>query len=149
MTNASQPSLRTDMERVTESLINAAREAIHYFEKFDRSCLHASAYQRHCDWLLGDFEQPPTHEQFLNPFPILPNNQIVDLILGFKVQSANTATPLKYPNLTQLHHIIREMTIGMYIFQQTPQLSFSANHDGLLKRLTSNTRRIALYRMRC
>lgn len=124
-----QTSLRTDMERVAESLITAARNASHYFEKLERSSLHASAYHRHIDWLLGEFDPNPPQEPFLHPFPTLSTNQYIDLFLGFRVQNGNSS-PLKYPSLTQIHHIIRELTIGIYIFQQTPQLSFVANQDG-------------------
>ena len=129
--SVNQPSIRTDMERVAESLITAARKASHYFEKLDRSSLHASAYHRHADWLLGEFDPSPPQEKLLHPFPTLSTNQYVDLILGFKLPNGNTS--LKLPNLSQIHHIIREMTIGIYIFQQTPQLSFVANHDGEFK----------------
>ncbi|KAI6652096.1 Ankyrin and armadillo repeat-containing protein [Oopsacas minuta] len=127
--SGNQPSIRTEMERVAKSLITAARNASHYFEKLERTSLHASAYYRHTDWLLGEFDPSPPQEAFLHPFPTLSSNQYIDLILGFRVKNENS-TPLKFPTLTQIHHIIRELTIGIYIFQQTPQLSFIPNHDG-------------------
>jgi len=124
--------MTSSIEQVAEAAIQAARDASRFFENFDKTdqkvdLQHAAAYKSY-DWLLGDYEalelaslpaevahglienlQPPDeHERYLIAFPHAGNKPL---------------------HLQELHQIVRELTIGIYVFNQTPSVHLSPNYD--------------------
>lgn len=124
--------MTSSIEQAAEAAIQAARDASRFFENFDKTdqkvdLQHAAAYRPY-DWLLGDYEalelaslpaevahglidnlQPPDeHGRYLIAFPHAGNKP-------FRLQ--------------ELHQIVRELTIGIYVFNQTPSVQLSPNYD--------------------
>ncbi len=122
---ATAPAAGPPRAEVDETIL-AARVASTYFEHFDKSDLYHAAAHRGSDWLLGDHQE--VCDAFGPPAAPLRGLQAPDSHNRYTFLLPHScAKPL---TLQELHQVTRELVVGIYVFNQTPRLSFEANHDG-------------------
>ena len=124
--------MTSSIEQAAEAAIQAARDASRFFENFDKTdqkvdLQHAAAYMPY-DWLLGDYE---TLE-----LASLPAEVAHGLIDNLRPPDEQGRYVIAFPHagnkpfhLQELHQIVRELTIGIYVFNQTPSVLLSPNYD--------------------
>lgn len=124
--------MASSIEQAAEAAIQAARDASRFFENFDKTdqkvdLQHAAAYRPY-DWLLGDYE---AHE-----LASLPAEVAHGLIDNLQPSDEEGRYLIVFPHagnkpfhLQELHQIVRELTIGIYVFNQTPSVQLSPNYD--------------------
>jgi len=120
------PAQAADSEKTEEQLqmINIARNAINYIEKFERyECQENLGYMQ-THWMLStdDFRYPTDAPMGLIS-NINPQNSNTCVIL---IPEEEHSQPLDY---RELHQIVRELTMGLYVLNQAPSLSLEANFD--------------------
>ena len=120
------------IEQAAEAAIQAARDASRFFENFDKTdqkvdLQHAAVYKPY-DWLLGD------HEAL--ELASLPAEVAHGLIDNLQPSDPQGRYLVAFPHagnkpfhLQELHQIVRELTIGIYVFNQTPSVELSPNYD--------------------
>ena len=124
--------MTSSIEQAAEAAIQAARDASRYFENFDKTdqkvdLQHAAAYKPY-DWLLGDYEALE--------LPSLPAEIAQGLIDNLQPPDEQGRYLIVFPHagnkpfhLQELHQIVRELTIGIYVFNQMPSVQLSPNYD--------------------
>jgi len=124
--------MTSTIEQAAEAAIQAARDASHFFDNFDKTdqkvdLQHAAAYKPY-DWLLGDYDAPE-----LASLPAEIAHGLIDNIQPADEDSryfiALPHAGSKPLHLQELHQVVRELTIGIYVFNQTPSVKLSPNHD--------------------
>lgn len=115
-----------DAEKSAEEVmaINIARNALNFIEKFERyDCQEMLGYMQ-THWMLSmedfRFSTDPPMGLISN---INPQNSNTCVIL---IPEEENVQPLDY---RELHQIVRELTMGLYVLNQTPTLSLEANFD--------------------
>ena len=102
-----------------------ARNALNFIDRFERyDCQELLGYvQTH--WMLSteDFRYPTDPPMGLIS-NINPQNSNTSVILI--PEEVDCGQPLDY---RELHQIVRELTMGLYVLNQTPTLSLEANFD--------------------
>ncbi|XP_052246071.1 ankyrin and armadillo repeat-containing protein-like isoform X2 [Dreissena polymorpha] len=116
----------TEPDKTEEQLqaISIARNAVNYIEKFERyDCQENLAFMQ-THWMLSteDFRYPTDPPMGLIS-NINPQNSNTCVIL---IPEEDHTPPLDY---RELHQIVRELTMGLYVLNQTPTLSLEANFD--------------------
>ena len=124
--------MTSSIEQAAEAAIQAARDASRFFENFDKTdqkvdLQHAAAYRPY-DWLLGDYEALELAS--------LPAEVAHGLIDNLQPSDEQGRYLIVFPHagnkpfhLQELHQIVRELTIGIYVFNQTPSVQLSPNYD--------------------
>lgn len=124
--------MTSSIEQAAEAAIQAARDASRFFENFDKTdqkvdLQHAAAYKPY-DWLLGDHEalelaSPPAEAAH----GLIDNLQAPDDQGRYLVAFPHAGN--KPLHLQELHQIVRELTIGIYVFNQIPSVHLTPNYD--------------------
>ena len=124
--------MASSIEQAAEAAIQAARDASRFFENFDKTdqkvdLQHAAAYRPY-DWLLGDYEALELAS--------VPAEVAHGLIDNLQPSDEQGRYLILFPHagnkpfhLQELHQIVRELTIGIYVFNQTPSVQLSPNYD--------------------
>ena len=124
--------MASSIEQAAEAAIQAARDASRFFENFDKTdqkvdLQHAAVYRPY-DWLLGDYEALELAS--------LPAEVAHGLIENLQPADEQGRYLIVFPHagnkpfyLQELHQIVRELTIGIYVFNQTPSVQLSPNYD--------------------
>ncbi|XP_039613835.1 ankyrin and armadillo repeat-containing protein [Polypterus senegalus] len=103
--------------------LTAQRNASAFFEKFERSELQELLALVSCNWLLS------TGDQRL-PLEMPPG--IISQMKGFSSPSVVILAPVHARgelDYREVHQIIRELTTGIYCFNQVPSVCLEANFD--------------------
>ncbi|XP_036395920.1 ankyrin and armadillo repeat-containing protein [Megalops cyprinoides] len=105
------------------SALAAQRNANAFFEKYDRREIQELLSLTSCSWLLSsdDFKMPVEF-----PPGIIKQMKNFSHSNAVILAPADPRAPLDYKVVQQ---IIRELTIGIYCFNQTPFLSLEPNYD--------------------
>lgn len=101
-----------------------ARNALNFIEKFERyDCQEMLGFMQ-THWMLSteDFRYPTDPPMGLIS-NINPQNSNTCVIL---IPEEESVQPLDY---RELHQIVRELTMGLFVLNQTPTLSLEANFD--------------------
>lgn len=122
-------SMATAAEKAQQEQIQASREAAAFLQLFDKSTLYHAVPQRETGWLLGEKTQ---EMEALSPHvPIrkfsLPSKENEPYAMFIPVETASNSKPLQ---LQELHRIIWELVVGVYVFNSIPSISLQPNHDG-------------------
>ncbi|KAH9489690.1 hypothetical protein Btru_037450 [Bulinus truncatus] len=105
------------------ALQQAARLASVYLDKLERYDSQELLSYSMAHWLLSnDIFRIPTEQ--LQGLISQINPQDNTTVLLFPVDE--TVSPLCY---REVHNIVRELTLGIYVFHQTPMISLEANYD--------------------
>lgn len=121
--------MATQAEKAQQEQIQASREAAAFFQLFDKSSLYYAVPQRETGWLLGEKTQ---EMEALSPHvPIsrlsLPCEENEPYAMFIPVETASNSKPLQ---LQELHRIVWELVVGVYVFNSIPSISLQRNHDG-------------------
>ncbi|XP_041940339.1 ankyrin and armadillo repeat-containing protein [Alosa sapidissima] len=111
---------RDDSLRAT---LTAQRDATAFFEKYDRRELQELLTLTTCNWLMcGD--------DFTLPVELPPG--IIKQMKNFTQSNITVLAPYDSSTLLDykvVHQIIRELTVGIYCFNQVPIISLEPNYD--------------------
>lgn len=116
------------MQKTEQAVLEAAREASAYFDRFDKSGLSHAAAHLSLDWLLSDNTtsgiepEGPLVTGELSP----PDSAGRYAVLLPKPPQVKPSSALR---LQELHQIVRELVEGIYVFNQLPSISLDSNHD--------------------
>ncbi|XP_052802485.1 ankyrin and armadillo repeat-containing protein-like isoform X4 [Mya arenaria] len=117
-------SAETEKTEEQLQMINIARNAINYIEKYERYECQENLGFMQTHWMLStdDFRYPTDAPMGLIS-NINPQNSNTSVIL---IPEEEHSQPLDY---RELHQIVRELTMGLFVLNQTPTLSLQANFD--------------------
>ena len=113
-----------DAEPIHSANLPSVRNILGFIEKYDRAEQQELLSQSICHWLLSleDFRLPIEHPAgLITQMPPLNDDHLLILI----PYDADVVAP----DYRELHQIIRELTIGMYVLNQHPGLQLEANTD--------------------
>ena len=125
------PMAMSAPEKAAEETIRASREAVAYFQQFDKANLYHAAAQRSTGWLLG--EKAQESETLPRYVPIdgfkLPGEGAGENTYTMFIprESGSESRPLR---LQELNRIVYELLVGIYVFNQVPGISLQPNYDG-------------------
>ena len=110
----------------TSSSLTASRNASSHFDKIEKSELQETLVYSLSDWLLSTEDTKVSVElpQGLITGMQIPSSTNNCLLLIPEVQGSEA--PLQ---LRELHQIVRELVIGIYVLNQTPSICLEANYD--------------------
>ncbi|XP_076858454.1 ankyrin and armadillo repeat-containing protein isoform X2 [Brachyhypopomus gauderio] len=125
LNSASPVRLQTDHKsaKAFRLALAAQRNASAFFEKYDRREVQELLTLTTCNWLLCP-------EDFIQPVDAPPG--IIKQMNNFAHTNAiilapfDSNMPLDYK---VVHQILRELTVGIYCFNQVPLISLEANYD--------------------
>ena len=120
---ARQSNSPDDGEEDSAAISQAIRYALSFFEKYDRyDCQELLAYQS-AHWLLStdDFKVPTEP-----PVGIISNMLITGNNFVLMIPEDPTIPPMDY---REVHQIIRELTLGIFVMNQLPSVTLEANFD--------------------
>lgn len=109
-----------------QNLLNtpAVRNILGFDQRFDRVEEQELLAEMNCHWLLStdDFKVPIDHPQGIITQMSPMNDNSMILLVPFDESVADI-------DYRELHQIIRELTIGIYVLNQHPNLQLEANFD--------------------
>lgn len=102
----------------------SVRNIFGFIEKYDRVEVQELLSQMNCHWLLSleDFKLPIEHPHGLITQMTPVNDDNLYILMPFE----SGVGDLEY---REIHQILRELTIGMYVLNQHPYLQLEANFD--------------------
>lgn len=118
-------------DKAAEETIRASREAVAYFQQFDKANLYHAAAQRNTGWLLG--EKTQENETLARYVAIdgfeLPGEGAAESTYTMFIprESGSESRPLR---LQELNRIVYELVVGIYVFNQVPGICLQPNYDG-------------------
>ena len=128
--------------KVAEEVVRASKEASQYFEKVDKSLLYHAGALFETDWFLCSNKDQPNitpwlqgiaylcylkYEYSLYYIGLSPPD--VDGVYVLAIPHTLTQQCSKHFNAQELHQLVRELVVGMYVFNQTPSVTLESNHD--------------------
>ena len=132
---ASTSSQHTDVDGIqnnktaeTEDHLNSlviSRAAATYFDRFSIDELQELLIHTNFDWLLSIDDSKSTHHlpiDSLQRYSALETCSEVVVLIPLEDE-------LETVELREVHQIIRDLVVGMYIFNTTPSLNLHVNHD--------------------
>ena len=108
----------------TDTLLEAARDASTYFDRFDKSCLFHAAAHVNLDWLLSETPAQEQEGGLIQDFS--PPDSASRYAVLFPKPQRDTVKQLR---LQEIHQIVRELVEGIYVFNQIPSISLDSNYD--------------------
>ncbi|BFY97941.1 hypothetical protein BsWGS_00981 [Bradybaena similaris] len=106
-----------------EEYLSSGRAAVSYLERFERYDSQELLYQISTHWLLGpDLGRLDTESIQLKPSEMFGKDNLVAILFPVK----NEVAPICF---REVHNIVRELTLGMYVLNQTPYITLDANYD--------------------
>lgn len=117
------PTQNQDEEQNQQNT-TAVRNILGFMDKYDRVEQQELLSQMTCHWLLSmeDFKIPiETPPGLISQMKNLTDDHLVVLI-PFEAD-------VQAPDYREIHQIVRELTIGMYVLNQHPYLHFESNYD--------------------
>ena len=103
--------------------LTATRAAATYFDKIERYDLQETLGYTSSDWLLSTEDTKMSVEP---PAGLIPGLKSNHSICYFLVPNEEGIEPLE---LREMHQIVRELMIGIYILNQTPSVALEGNYD--------------------
>eukprot|EP00117_Sycon_ciliatum_P047488 scpid3152/ scgid33921/ Ankyrin and armadillo repeat-containing protein len=135
---------RKEMERRAAAAVLAAKEASIFFERYEKAELQEALTRRSTDWLLSIWDGSCKHSTEMSDglAPGLPKPDTQKSLQSMSVSSMQALPnpcsvlliehspnwePLK---LRELQQLIRELVVGIYVFNQLPCVQFDALPNG-------------------
>ena len=119
-------------EKAAGEAIKASREAVAFFQEFDKRNVYLAAAQRDTGWLLGEraleCETAPCRYVPISAFESA--NEGAGLATYTVLVPTKNGTQSKPLRLEELNRIVYELVVGVYVFNQVPAISLQPNHDG-------------------
>ena len=115
-----------NIEQDEETSLNqpSVRNILGFIDKYDRVEVQELLSQMNCNWLLSleDFKLPTEHPSGLISQMTQLSEDHIFILLPYDPS-------IKELDYREIHQILRELTIGMYVLNQHPYLQLEANFD--------------------
>jgi hypothetical protein len=122
-TQRDQPSEHQDDEQNSNNQVSV-RNILGFIERYDRTEILELLSQINCHWLLSleDFKIPIEHPTGLISQMRPLNEESLYLLVPYDEE-------IELLDYREMHQIIRELTIGIYVLNQHPSLQLETNFD--------------------